>query len=83
MNKFHYAERGYEAVLSGAPGTSGTPGGAPGTATVRLLLCLHDFADFWYGFRHQLSGAAADGMGSNCWVVALDMKGTRLPNQYR
>ena len=35
-----------------------------------MVLCLHDFTDFWYGWRSQLKGLA-----ESFWVVALDLKG--------
>ena len=35
-----------------------------------MILCLHDFGDFWYGWRNQLKGLSYPN-----WVVALDMKG--------
>jgi len=25
-----------------------------------LLMCLHGYPDFWYGWRHQLRGLASD-----------------------
>ena len=36
-----------------------------------LVLLLHGFPDFWYGWRHQLAALAAFGHH----VVALDMRG--------
>ncbi|CAB4056022.1 EPHX4 [Lepeophtheirus salmonis] len=41
-----------------------------GSSKNALLLCLHDFGDFWYGFRHQLAE-----LKSNVWVVVPDLKG--------
>jgi len=41
-----------------------------GSRRHQLVLCLHDFADFWYGWRAQLRG-----LSNNCWVVAPDLKG--------
>jgi len=35
-----------------------------------MILCLHDFTDFWYGWRKQLRGLSA-----SYWVVAPDLKG--------
>ena len=35
-----------------------------------MVLCLHDFGDFWYGWRNQLRN-----LSHSNWVVALDMKG--------
>ena len=35
-----------------------------------MILCLHDFGDFWYGWRNQLRN-----LSHSNWVVALDMKG--------
>ena len=35
-----------------------------------MILCLHDFGDFWYGWRNQLRN-----LSQSNWVVALDMKG--------
>ena len=35
-----------------------------------LVLCLHDFTDFWYGWRNQLKE-----LSKSFWVVALDLKG--------
>ena len=35
-----------------------------------MILCLHDFGDFWYGWRNQLRK-----LSHSNWVVALDMKG--------
>ncbi len=71
-NKLHYAEAG-----------SGPWQQVHGDKKkLRLILCLHDFGDFWFGFRRQLeSAAAAEGEGSalrGCWVVALDMKGIKM-----
>ena len=34
-----------------------------------LVLCLHDFTDFWYGWRNQLKE-----LSESFWVVALDLK---------
>lgn len=41
-----------------------------GSRRQELVLLLHDFSDFWYGWRSQLRGLS----GSN-WVVAPDLKG--------
>jgi len=41
-----------------------------GDNTNKCILCLHDFGDFWYGWRNQLRGLC-----ENFWVVALDLKG--------
>ena len=35
-----------------------------------MILCLHDFADFWYGWRNQL-----EGLSESFRVIALDLKG--------
>jgi len=35
-----------------------------------MVLCLHDFTDFWYGWRNQLRE-----LSESFWVVALDLKG--------
>ncbi|XP_023345310.1 epoxide hydrolase 4 isoform X2 [Eurytemora carolleeae] len=35
-----------------------------------MILCLHDFSDFWYGWRKQLRG-----LSGSYWVVAPDLKG--------
>ena len=35
-----------------------------------MVLCLHDFADFWYGWRNQLRG-----LGESFRVISLDLKG--------
>ena len=35
-----------------------------------MILCLHDYCDFWYGWRNQLKG-----LSHSNWVVALDLKG--------
>ena len=35
-----------------------------------MILCLHDFDDFWFGWRNQLKA-----LSHSSWVVALDMKG--------
>eukprot|EP00095_Tigriopus_kingsejongensis_P012302 maker-scaffold692_size110616-snap-gene-0.17 protein:Tk12302 transcript:maker-scaffold692_size110616-snap-gene-0.17-mRNA-1 annotation:"abhydrolase domain-containing protein 7" len=43
----------------------------------RVVLCLHDFADFWYGFRHQLRG-----LSPIAWVIALDLKGSSLVSSF-
>ena len=34
------------------------------------MLCIHDFADFWFGWRNQLTA-----LFNSFWVVALDLKG--------
>src|SRR5438105_14895245 len=39
-----------------------------------LVVLLHGFPDFWYGWRHQLAPLAAAG----CRVVALDLRGYNL-----
>ncbi|TRY78530.1 hypothetical protein TCAL_08107 [Tigriopus californicus] len=39
-------------------------------ASPKVVVCLHDFADFWYGFRHQLRS-----LSQNMWIIALDLKG--------
>ena len=36
----------------------------------KIVLCLHDFADFWYGWRNQLKG-----LGESFRVVSPDLKG--------
>ena len=36
----------------------------------KIVLCLHDFADFWYGWRNQLKG-----LSESFRVIALDLKG--------
>ena len=41
-----------------------------GSRRKELILCLHDFSDFWYGWRNQLKG-----LSDSFWVVALDLKG--------
>ena len=41
-----------------------------GSRRQEMVLLLHDFSDFWYGWRNQLRGLS----GSN-WVVAPDLKG--------
>ena len=35
-----------------------------------MVLCLHDFCDFWYGWRNQLTGLKHSNR-----VIALDLKG--------
>lgn len=35
-----------------------------------MVLCLHDFSDFWYGWRNQLTGLCDFN-----WIVAPDLKG--------
>ena len=35
-----------------------------------MILCLHDFCDFWYGWRNQLIT-----FSNSHQVVALDLKG--------
>ena len=35
-----------------------------------MILCLHDFADFWYGWRFQLKSLSHSNR-----VIALDLKG--------
>lgn len=54
--RFHIAE---------APPASGTDPDAP------LVLLLHGFGDFWWSWRHQLTGLAALGMRA----VAVDLRG--------
>nr|ACO15418.1 Abhydrolase domain-containing protein 7 [Caligus clemensi] len=55
-----------------------------GSSNNKLLLCLHDFGDFWYGYRNQMGV-----LKSNLWVVAPDLKGfgdsdkPLQANQYR
>ena len=41
-----------------------------GSTSNTMILCLHDFSDFWYGWRNQLRG-----LSDSFWVVALDLKG--------
>jgi len=41
-----------------------------GDRSQKLVLCLHDFADFWFGWRNQLTA-----LFNSFWVVALDLKG--------
>eukprot|EP00092_Neocalanus_flemingeri_P019093 GFUD01020683.1.p1 GENE.GFUD01020683.1~~GFUD01020683.1.p1 ORF type:complete len:367 (+),score=66.16 GFUD01020683.1:56-1156(+) len=41
-----------------------------GSRRQEMILCLHDFGDFWYGWRNQLRG-----LSHSNWVVALDLKG--------
>ena len=41
-----------------------------GSTANTMILCLHDFSDFWYGWRNQLKG-----LSDSFWVVALDLKG--------
>jgi len=41
-----------------------------GSRRQEMILCLHDFGDFWYGWRNQLRS-----LSHSNWVVALDMKG--------
>eukprot|EP00091_Calanus_sinicus_P001374 TRINITY_DN11369_c0_g1_i1.p1 TRINITY_DN11369_c0_g1~~TRINITY_DN11369_c0_g1_i1.p1 ORF type:complete len:213 (+),score=49.16 TRINITY_DN11369_c0_g1_i1:59-640(+) len=36
----------------------------------KIVLCLHDFCDFWYGWRKQLTGLKQSNR-----VIALDLKG--------
>jgi len=36
----------------------------------QLILLIHDFSDFWFGWRNQLKH-----LSSCSWVVALDLKG--------
>jgi soluble epoxide hydrolase/lipid-phosphate phosphatase len=51
-----------------------------------MVLLLHDFSDFWYGWRNQVSACAMDcpelycnnqlrGLSGSNWVVAPDLKG--------
>eukprot|EP00090_Calanus_glacialis_P025823 TRINITY_DN40559_c0_g1_i1.p1 TRINITY_DN40559_c0_g1~~TRINITY_DN40559_c0_g1_i1.p1 ORF type:complete len:381 (-),score=94.52 TRINITY_DN40559_c0_g1_i1:60-1181(-) len=42
-----------------------------GSRRQEMILCLHDFGDFWYGWRNQLRG-----LSHSNWVVALDLKGS-------
>jgi len=54
-----------------------------GSRRHQMVLCLHDFSDFWYGWRKQLRG-----LSGSFWVVAPDLKGFGdsekpfLPNNY-
>ena len=41
-----------------------------GSPSKIMVLCLHDFTDFWYGWRNQLRG-----LSESFRVVALDLKG--------
>lgn len=41
-----------------------------GDTDKKMVLCLHDFADFWYGWRNQLKG-----LGESFRVISLDLKG--------
>ena len=41
-----------------------------GSRSNTLVICLHDFTDFWYGWRNQLKE-----LSKSFWVVALDLKG--------
>jgi len=41
-----------------------------GSRRQTLVLLLHDFGDFWFGWRNQLTG-----LSGSSWVVALDLKG--------
>ena len=41
-----------------------------GSRTSEMILCLHDFGDFWYGWRNQLKSFSYSHR-----VVALDFKG--------
>lgn len=41
-----------------------------GSRRNEMVLCLHDFSDFWYGWRNQLTGLC-----DYNWIVAPDLKG--------
>ena len=41
-----------------------------GSRRQEMILCLHDFDDFWYGWRNQLKD-----LSHSNWVVAPDLKG--------
>ena len=41
-----------------------------GSRKEKMVLCLHDFCDFWYGWRNQLTGLKHSNR-----VIALDLKG--------
>ena len=41
-----------------------------GSRTSEMILCLHDFGDFWYGWMNQLTSLCHSHR-----VIALDLKG--------
>lgn len=48
-----------------------------GPADGRLVILLHGFPEFWYGWRHQIGPLAAAGLR----VVALDQRGYNLSDK--
>jgi epoxide hydrolase 4 len=73
--RFHVVEAG-----GGAGGEHGREGGAAGGAARAaehegrpLVLLLHGFPEFWYGWRSQIGALAA-----RFWVVAPDLRGYNL-----